>query len=265
LFQRIHLPGGESLALDATAPRRPDGTLLLYLHGLGSHRGGEKARFLEEHFLARGFGFARFDFRGHGDSSGRFEELSLSRHLADLRAVVGHLASGAAGTPPRRLVVVGASLGGLVAAWHGLLDRDAVVAQVLIAPAFRILERYLAALGEFGRERWRREGTYRFVGPWFEFDLQWSAIEDAANYPHERLVRESTAPTLILHGTRDESAPFAASRDFADACTARPRLVAIEGGDHRLTAHKERLADEIERFVTSAAAGEAPCRSQAAS
>jgi uncharacterized protein len=265
LFQRVQLPGGESLALDATPPARRDGAAFLYLHGLGSHRGGEKARFLEERLVARGFGFTRFDFRGHGDSSGRFEELTLSRHLEDLRAVVAWLDAGGAGTPSRRLVLIGASLGALVGAWYSLLDPERIAAQVLIAPAFRIIERYLEALGDFGRERWRREGIYRFVGPWFQFDLNWSVIEDAARYPHERLVRETRLPTLILHGTRDESAPFEPSREFAAACPSRPRFVAIDGGDHRLTRHKQRIADEILEFVAALERGEAPCRSQAAS
>ena len=265
MFQRVHLPGGDSLALDATPPARSDGASFLYLHGLGSHRGGEKARFLEERLVARGFGFTRFDFRGHGDSSGRFEDLTITRHLNDVRAVVAWLDSGEAGAPPRRLVLIGSSMGALVGAWYSLLEPARIAAQVLIAPAFRIIERYLEALGEFGRERWRREGIYRFVGPWFQFDLKWSVIEDAARYTHERLVRETTRPTLILHGTRDASAPFELAREFAAACPARPRFVAIEGGDHRLTAEKGRIADEILDFLGTLERGEAPCRSQAAS
>lgn len=268
MFQRVHLPGGESLALDSTPAAGADQEALVYLHGLGSHRGGEKARFLEEYFVRRGCGFTRFDFRGHGDSSGRFEELTLSRHLEDLAAVLAHLEAGAAGPPPRRIVLVGASLGALVVAWHSLLHParpPRVSAQVLIAPAFRIIERYLAALGDFGRERWRRDGIYRFVGPWFQFDLNWSVIEDAERYPHERLVRETSKPTLILHGTKDESAPFSLSREFAAACPSHPRLVALEGGDHRLTSHKERIAEEIVRLLATLRTGEAPCRSQAAS
>jgi pimeloyl-ACP methyl ester carboxylesterase len=170
-------------------------------------------------------------------------------------------------------VLIGASLGALVGAWFSLLRSGSesgrpsrpIAAQVLIAPAFRIIERYLEALGEFGRERWRREGIYRFVGPWFQFDLKWSVVEDAAGYPPERLLRETRLPTLLLHGTRDESAPFELSREFAAACPSRPRFVAIEGGDHRLSAHKERLADEIVSFLSTPSKGEAACRSQVAS
>jgi pimeloyl-ACP methyl ester carboxylesterase len=150
-------------------------------------------------------------------------------------------------------VLIGASLGALTAAWHcarAAPDPIPIAAQVLIAPAFRILERYLAALGEFGRARWQRDGTYRFVGPWFEFDLKWSVIEDAERYSNAELLAAPRPPTLIVHGTADDSAPIAVSEEFVAACSApSPSLVAIEGGDHRLTEHKERLLDEILRFI----------------
>ncbi len=248
----IELDDSEPLALDAT-PARGDAPLVLYLHGLGSHRGGTKATYLEQELTARGFGFARFDFRGHGESGGSFDELSMSRQLADVAAVVSELASGRAGTPPRALLLVGASLGGLIAAWHALLAPERplpILGQVLIAPAFRLLERYLAAVGPDGRARWEREGRHHFVGPWFEFDLRWQAVLDAQRYPHQRLLDESRVPLLLIHGTADETTPVQVSEEFARQCVPqRPRLVTIAGGDHRLTAHRERLRDLILEFA----------------
>jgi alpha-beta hydrolase superfamily lysophospholipase len=90
-------------------------------------------------------------------------------------------------------------------------------------------------------------------------------IEDSASYPPERLERETATPTLLIHGTADTTAPFALSERFAAACVARPRLVAIAGGDHRLTAHKERVADELFSFLARQGIGEASCRTQAGS
>jgi pimeloyl-ACP methyl ester carboxylesterase len=268
LFQQIALPSGERLALDVTAPRGPDGTTFVYVHGLGSHRRGEKALFLDRELTRAGCGFARVDLRGHGESGGRFAELTLTRQIEDLSAVLAHLGSGAAGTPPRRLLLIGASLGALTVAWHGVVapppktGEPAIAAQVLIAPAFRIIERYLDALGESGRARWEREGVYRFVGPWFEFDLRWDAVLDARRHPHDRLLRETRRPTLLLHGSDDSSAPLRYSQEFAERCTGtRPRLVAIEGGDHRLTAHKQRLLDEIVAFHSQVSKGELACAS----
>ena len=273
MFQQIALPSGEKLALDVTPPSRADLPSAVYVHGLGSHRRGEKALHLERELIARGFGFARFDLRGHGESDGRFEALTLTRQIEDLSAILAHLGSGRAGTPPARVLLIGASLGGLTVAWHGVVaspraphapraEVPRVIGQVLIAPAFRIIERYLAALGEHGRARWQREGTYRFVGPWFEFDLSWEAVVDAQKHPHEELLRETRRPTLLLHGTADASAPVSASEEFASKCAMiRPRLVTIAGGDHRLTDHKDRLVREIVGFAAQCLEGELACAS----
>ena len=259
--QNVRLESGETLALDLRPPADPAQPWFLYLHGLGSTRNGEKARYFEQELTARGFGFARFDFRGHGDSGGRMASLTLTRQLDDVRAIVAHLAAGMdRAAPPRELIPIGSSLGGLTAAWF--TARDGAVGrsplpigrQILIAPAFRILERYLAALGDFGRQRWEREGTFRFVGPWFEFDLEWAAIVDGRNYPPEELLETTALPTLLLHGTADRSAPFSLSVEFAAGCRrVKPELVAIEGGDHRLTAQKSELLDAIVRFVDATA------------
>jgi pimeloyl-ACP methyl ester carboxylesterase len=242
---------GERIVGDVI-PAPPGAPMALFLHGLGSHRQGEKASFLAAELPRNGLGFARFDFRGHGESEGAFERISLSRLLADVTAFTGHLAAGRCGPPPPTLLLIGASLGGWVAAWHSLLSPSSPVrisGQVLIAPAMRLLERYLEKVGPSGRASWEREGRFRFSGPWLDFELSWSAVEDARRYPHSRLLAESRVATLLIHGDADDTSPLAESRRFAAECAAPTRLDVVAGGDHRLTACKERLRDAIVRFA----------------
>jgi pimeloyl-ACP methyl ester carboxylesterase len=56
----------------------------LYVHGLGSHRRGEKALYFARRFNALGWAFASVDLRGHGAADGRIEDLTMSRLLADV-------------------------------------------------------------------------------------------------------------------------------------------------------------------------------------
>lgn len=243
----VTLASGERLACDAHPPgtERVDSPWILFLHGLGSNREGEKVLFLEEAMRAEGRGFARFDFRGHGSSEGRFEDLTLSGLLADVHAVLQALRQGAAGTPLRRVLLVGSSLGGLTSAWYRALHPAEVDGQLLIAPAFRIVDRYLEGLGEFGCARWEREGIYHFVGPWFEFKLRHAVVVDWRSYPHDDLVRRTRAPTRILHGDRDPSVPLRFSQEFVAACPHPPTLHTVPGGDHRLADHHERVLEEL--------------------
>lgn len=246
---------GERLALDWHPPL-PGRPVAIYLHGFGSHRAGEKALALERTLTGRGCGFARFDFRGHGDSEGSFAGLTLTRLLEDVERAVAAVAAlvapgAAAGAPP--LLLIGSSLGGLAAAWHAMAPRELrlpLAGLVLIAPAFRMVERYVDAVGPAGRARWERKGRHRFAGRWFDFELSWDAVVDARRYPHATLLERLALPVLVLHGDADDTTPLALSEEFARGCRrTRPQLVVIQGGDHRLTAHLARLEAEIVRFV----------------
>ena len=102
------------------AYRQTDGTAALpsviFLCGFKSDMGGTKAVYLEEMCRARGQGFIRFDYSGHGASGGKFEDGTISSWLSDTLAVIDDLTEGP-------LILVGSSMGG----WLALLDRKSVV------------------------------------------------------------------------------------------------------------------------------------------
>ena len=246
-LQTLSHADGTPLALNASPPSsRPDALWFVFMHGLSSSREGEKALYFEQALTERGHGFLRFDFRGHGDSGGRFEELTLTRQLEDLQLVLDALESGACGGEPRPVVLVGSSLGALTSVWHCALHPGPVLGQILIAPAFRMLERMLTGLGDFGHERWQREGIYHFVGPWFDFKLNYDVVIDSRNYTREQLLNGTQLPTHIVHGTHDTSAPCSMSREFVKECQdGVVTLHEIEGGDHQLVGHMEVLVEQV--------------------
>src|SRR5690348_4416959 len=65
---------------------------VVWVHGFGSHRGGEKAEAVREECARRGWTFAAFDFRGHGDSTGAIPSLRASSLIEDLSAIRAFLA-----------------------------------------------------------------------------------------------------------------------------------------------------------------------------
>src|SRR5205823_2932316 len=128
---RLTLAGDEQLAAYVSYTQEPGESAVVYVHGLGSTRGGEKARALEQACARRGWTFVAFDFRGHGASTGRMVDLCGTRLLEDLEALAEHLA----GRGVRRLCPVGSSMGGWAVAWFTLRHPLAVPACVAIAPA----------------------------------------------------------------------------------------------------------------------------------
>src|SRR5205085_3953353 len=118
-------PGGERLAW-----RRVDGDgpCVVWLGGFRSDMAGTKAQALADWAQAHGRAYVRFDYFGHGESSGAFPKGTITRWREDALAVLAELVDGPA-------VLVGSSMGGWIAALVAMAQPERVHALVLVAPA----------------------------------------------------------------------------------------------------------------------------------
>ena len=209
---------------------------LAYLHGFASGPGSFKGQALAAHHADRGLRLELLDLRR--------PSLELLRLSAMMRAVRDAL-----GGERDRAVLLGSSLGGLTACRVAEVD-PRVCALVLLAPAFRMFERWRARLGDLGWKRWKDSG--------------WLEIEDYAEKRMTRIdfgfIQEAVridgvgdgwpdvrVPTLIVHGTRDDTVDVGVSRDFA-AGKRHVRLVEVDDG-HELAASIALIAAETDRFL----------------
>jgi pimeloyl-ACP methyl ester carboxylesterase len=214
--------------------------VLLFVHGFSSRRTGEKSLALEQCCARRGWAFAAFDFRGHGDSSGRMLDLRPRGLQADLDAIADYLRERGC----RRLCLVGSSMGGWASAWFALRRPELVPACVLIAPAFRFLTSRWESLSEPERLAWRQTGRHRIVNDWVDTEVGLGGIEEADQFPPDRLLTGWSRPLLIYHGMRDEVVPVTLSQDFVNRVAfADVELHLFKDGDHRLSTYKDVLAE----------------------
>ncbi len=227
----------------------PD-TVVLYIHGFASHQRGEKALYFGERFVARGDAYLTFDLRGHGASSGTMAELTVTRALADVETTLAW-----ARQRFGRLVVIGSSFGGQLAAWAAAREAKGIVANLLIAPALSFYQNRVRDLGLEGVARLRAEGLTLVRNEWVTTTIGRDLVDDAEGYGLDRLLSAYRTPTLILHGTDDTTVPLGGSVEFVRRSAARPlELVAIAGGDHRLTEQKAALFDHMVGFLERLAA-----------
>ena len=109
------------IAVRIDAPAKPDAAGVFWLSGFKSDMASTKATALAEWARARSLGATRFDYSGHGESGGRFEDGTIGRWLEEAVAVFRRATTG-----PQ--VVVGSSMGGYIAL---LLLKRLLATQVL--------------------------------------------------------------------------------------------------------------------------------------
>ena len=126
----IDRPGGHRLAYHATAGHATSAgaTGVVFLGGFMSDMTGAKAMALDDHCRDRGLSYLRFDYLGHGQSSGAFTDGTIGRWADDAIAVIDELTEG-----PQ--VLVGSSMGGWIALLAALARPEKVAGLLLIAPA----------------------------------------------------------------------------------------------------------------------------------
>src|SRR5437763_7560824 len=95
---------GERLAWRRVAGAAPT---VVWLGGYRSDMTGTKAQALADWAAANGRAYVRFDYFGHGESSGDFVEGTITRWREDALAVLDELTEGP-------LVLVGSSMGGWI-------------------------------------------------------------------------------------------------------------------------------------------------------
>jgi hypothetical protein len=199
----------------------------LYLHGFASGPRSTKGVKLSEHFASRGVSMQRLDLRVPS-----LERLSFA-------AMMG-VTVDALGDARDRAVVFGSSLGGLTAA--RVAEREArVCALVLLAPAFRNAEwRAWETSGFLAIHDYAEDRPARVC---FDFIRELATLDAAGDgWPDVRV------PTLIVHGSRDDTVDPQLSRDFARG-KSWVRLVEVDDG-HELTQSLGRIAAEAEVFLS---------------
>jgi uncharacterized protein len=212
---------------------------VLWVHGFGSHRGGEKSEAVRGECARRGWTFAAFDFRGHGESSGAMRELLASRLLEDLAAIRDWLAE----RGHTRLGLIGSSMGGFASAWFAKQNADQIVGCVFLAPAFGFLDRRWDNLTSEERAEWKRTGLRRVKNDWVDVEIGYGLIEERERFSPRELVRGWRTPSLLFHGLADDTVPDSDSVFFLrNVEYPRVELRLLKNGDHRLTVHKGTIA-----------------------
>lgn len=232
---------GRKLAYHKTDGRGPG---IVFLGGFMSDMAGTKAVWLEDWARAQGRAFLRFDYSGHGSSSGAFTDGCIGDWRDDAVAAVTKMTDG-----PQ--ILVGSSMGGWIAL---LLARDVperVHALVGIAAAPDFTEDSLwPSLTDAQRaevlEHGQTEVEHDYDGP--PYTLTRRLFEDGKRQLVLRSPLPLPFPVRLLQGTKDEAVATSVALHLLDhADCPDMRLELVKDADHRFST--PRCLDRIARAI----------------
>ena len=218
-----------------------DGPGIVFCGGFRSDMTGTKAAALADWAKAQNRAYTRFDYFGHGASSGAFTDGTMSYWRGDIPHILDHLCDG-----PQ--ILVGSSFGGWLALMAALDRPDKVAGLVLIAPAVDMTERLMwARFSDKARDRLMQDGLVHDPSDYDPegYPITRALIEDGRAHLMLDAPIELTLPVRILHGQKDDAVPWELSLELAARLQSdNVELHFIKNGDHRLS-----TPDEIARLL----------------
>jgi pimeloyl-ACP methyl ester carboxylesterase len=228
---------------------------IVWLGGYRSDMTGTKAVALEAHAATLGQHVIRFDYSGHGQSSGHYTDGTISTWLADARAVID-----ACGR--RNLVLVGSSMGGwialrLIADLRARGEGDRIRGLILIAPAPDFTHDLIEpTLSDADRKALAEQGYIEEKSDYSDEPNRFTRalIEDGRNNLVLTGLIETGCPVHILQGMRDVDVPYGHALRIMEKIVGDDAvLTLVRDGDHRLS-----RPEDIERMLAAVTAMTAP-------
>jgi len=209
---------------------------VMWLSGLKSEMTSTKASVLAEWAAARGHACTRFDYSGHGQSPGRFEDGTIGAWLEEALAIFRQVTRG-------DQILVGSSMGGYIALLVlRALMREApaeaarVKALLLIAPAWDMTERLMwRKMSAKTQAKIEREGVYYAPSLYGDpYPLTRLLIEEGRSHLLGNGTINLDLPVRILQGMCDPDVPWGHALDLVDLlCCDDVEITLIKDGDHR--------------------------------
>jgi pimeloyl-ACP methyl ester carboxylesterase len=219
---------GRRIAFHKTEGKAPG---VVFLGGFMSDMDGTKALALEEWAKVNGRAFLRFDYSGHGQSSGRFTEGCIGDWAADAQSVIGAVTEG-----PQ--VFVGSSMGGWISAIliREMPEKVAGFVGIAAAPDFTE-DSMWRDFSDADRARLMAEGQVLLPSDYGDpYPITRRLIEDGRRHLVLRAPLHMPFPVRLLQGTADQDVERVVALRLLDHIEGNDvRLIFVKGADHRFS------------------------------
>ena len=209
--------------------------IIILCHGLDTSKDGQTYKKLEEILNNHQISTFRFDFFGHGESEGKFENITTSEAVDDILNAISFLKD----KGYSKIGLFGSSFGGIASIMAASKTSD-LFALVLKSPVSSFNEKDLVGLiSKEELKDWKEKGYRHYVaGDGRRLRLNYTFFKDFRNNNGYEAAKKIEIPTLIVHGDKDKSVPIKQSKKTA-SLIKNCKLEIIKGADHRYSNPKD--------------------------
>jgi pimeloyl-ACP methyl ester carboxylesterase len=221
---------------------------IVFCHGFKSDMNGNKALFLHDFCEKQGYNYVRFDYLGHGLSSGKFTDGTISKWLNNVLLIIDSIK-----TP---VILVGSSMGGWLALLSALARPKLVTGIISIAIATDFTEeliwqkmnpqtkQILDSKGIVDLAQEMKSDYYPITKELIEDGRKNLLLNDSINID---------IPIILLHGMEDKDVPYTYSIRTAQKLVSKQVTVVLtKSSDHRMSSDDDLklLTESIQKMYS---------------
>ena len=169
---------------------------IVFIHGLNSNMEGKKAIFIEKYAKKNKLSFIRFDCRGHGKSSGNFEDFTISDWKKDLFDIIDNLTKG-----PQ--ILIGSSMGGWLMLLAAKSKKRKISALIGLAAAADFGKDLFNSLSIKNKKDIKTKGITKYTYKGFAYYL---TKEFFIHCTKNKILNKKinfNKPVILIHGNKD--------------------------------------------------------------
>ena len=247
IFQDSH--GNNVSAVITKASDNLNSPIVVIAHGFASNKNGS-SKDIAAQLANLGAHSLRFDFYGHGDSDGKFEDVTVSKGADDVLSAINYVSA----LGYSNIHLIGTSYGGACSILAAA-KTDKLKSLILRSPVSDYYTRELMTKSKEELFAWEKD-EFRIYksGSGKELRLNSTFLSDMKDLNGFQAARNIIIPTLIVHGNKDESVPILLSEMLVKVI-GNSRLEVIEGADHRYSNPKHdeyvvnMMIEEIYKYI----------------
>ena len=215
-------------------PEMAGAPAIMFLGGFRSDMEGTKAIYFEKTCKERGQAYIRFDYRGHGQSKGKFEEACIGEWTQDALDILERCTSGP-------VILVGSSMGGWIALLIALQQAEHVQAIIGLATAPDFTKWMEAGMSEDQKEFLRVQGYFELLNDYGNpYIITQKLLEDGRRHSLLDGTININIPVRLIQGMKDADVEWQTAHRIKNAVSGTDvQVFLLEDADHRLSSPKQ--------------------------